>query len=131
MRQDIHRHFDSIAFDQAIGLLKHLNAPDKFTRLLAAFYAQGSRIFAAGPYQGDAWQHGFVRRVPQGCPLSPFLGAAVMPQWLYQVRLPGIGEAVYMDDRVLWVMRIKTSLGMGSNSLERGGKRIPWRSGAC
>ena len=102
LRQDIHRYFDSIDFEQGFAVLEHLRAPACVTRLLRTFYSRGSRIFAAGPFQGDDWQGGFRRGVLQGCPLSPLVGAAVMLPWLHQVRLPGIECAVYMDDRVLW-----------------------------
>ena len=102
LRQDIHRYFDSIDFEQGLAVLDHLRAPACVTRLIRTFYARGSRIFAVGPFQGDDWQRGFQRGVLQGCPLSPLVGAAVMLPWLHQVRLPGIECAVYMDDRVLW-----------------------------
>ena len=96
LRQDIHRYFDSIDFEQGLAVLDHLRAPASVTRLLRTFYARGSRIFAVGPFQGDDWQRGFQRGVLQGCPLSPLVGAAVMLPWLHQEC------AVYMDDRVLW-----------------------------
>ena len=102
LRQDIHRYFDSIDFEQGLAVLDHLRAPACVTRLLRTFYDRGSRIFAVGPFQGDAWQCGFQRGILQGCPLSPLVAAAVMLPWLHQVRLPGIECAVYMDDRVLW-----------------------------
>ncbi|CAJ1439524.1 unnamed protein product [Effrenium voratum] len=105
VRQDIHRFFDAIQVQQAIAVLSHLKAPPALVRLIDQFYLRGSRVFTSGAYHGSQWCKA-GRGILQGCPLSPMIAAAVMLPWTCAVQQPGLGCAVFVDDRVLWAQNV-------------------------
>ena len=106
VQQDVAGFFDSLGHDLTAKVLTHLRAPPELVRLFEFACRHGQRLFSLEGALGTQWQHP-TRGVPQGCPLSPLISAAVTHVWccytLGSNRDPSdkvIGYG-YIDDRLL------------------------------
>lgn len=87
-------------------MLRHLRAPDSLVRLFENCCRRSSRVFSLQGALGCEWVRP-ERGLPQGCPLSPVIAAAVSHCWAAYV----IGQDdpvtakvtghAYVDDRCL------------------------------
>jgi len=106
VQQDVSSFFDSLEYGLTARLLRHLRAPECFVRLFENYCTRSSRIFALqGALSGDWVRPG--RGLPQGCPLSPVIAAAVSHCWAAFVLRPQSARPAtvtghaYVDDRCL------------------------------
>ncbi|CAE7306648.1 unnamed protein product, partial [Symbiodinium sp. CCMP2456] len=106
VQQDVSSFFDSLEYGLTARLLRHLRATECFVRLFENYCTRSSRIFALqGALSGDWVRPG--RGLPQGCPLSPVIAAAVSHCWAAFVLRPQSARPAtvtghaYVDDRCL------------------------------
>ena len=106
VQQDIAGFFDALGHDLTAKVLTHLRAPPQLVRLFEFSCKHGQRLFSLEGALGSTWRHP-QRGLPQGCPLSPLISAAVTHAWYCYTlgsnkglldKLTGYG---YMDDRLL------------------------------
>ncbi|CAE7774466.1 unnamed protein product [Symbiodinium sp. CCMP2592] len=102
---DVKAFFDSIQWDSLSAVLQHLRFPLELLKLLLTFYKQSCRTFVCeGAYDGQRFVPS--QGIPQGCPFSPCLAAAIAHVWCKYV-LHGAHQHVsglnYMDDRLLFL----------------------------
>ena len=99
-QQDLAAFFDSIQWGALETILLHLRAPPELISILRAFYKNSSRIFVLdGAFSGD-WT-AQLTGIAQGCPLSPYLAAAVTHCWCELTITKGITGFGYLDDRTI------------------------------
>ena len=99
-QQDLAAFFDSIQWGALEIILMHLRAPPALISILRTFYQQSKRIFVLeGAFcsQWTAQKTGLA----QGCPLSPYLAAAVTHCWCELTIAKGISGFGYLDDRTI------------------------------
>ena len=106
LQMDVSAYFDSINHVTLRRTLEHLRFPSNLLDLLCSFYTSSSRVFSMSGVLNDRWSE-VTTGIPQGCPLSPVLSAAIAHVWRcystggpVQGRVSGIA---YIDDRTLWL----------------------------
>ena len=99
-QQDLAAFFDSIQWGALDTILLHLRAPPELISILSAFYKNSSRIFVLEGAFSDRWTTQLTG-IAQGCPLSPYLAAAVTHCWGELTIAKGITGFGYLDDRTL------------------------------
>ena len=99
-QQDLAAFFDSIQWGALETILLHLRAPPELISVLRTFYRQSKRIFVLEGAFSDCWT---TQRtgLAQGCPLSPYLAAAVTHCWCELTITRGISGFGYLDDRTI------------------------------
>ena len=101
---DVAAYFDSISTQLVSRTLEHLGAPVRLAPLLESFYRQAMRIFSFDGMITRKWCRPCLG-IPQGCPLSPCVAAAIAHTWAAYIRAgcPTVGIAAFMDDRTCWL----------------------------
>ena len=106
IQQDVAGFFDSLSHDITSQVLQHLRAPPELIRLFNFSCAHGQRLFSLEGALGTTWRRP-RRGLPQGCPLSPLISAAMTHVWCCftlgaqldcRAKVTGYG---YIDDRLL------------------------------
>ncbi|CAE7475726.1 L96 [Symbiodinium sp. CCMP2592] len=106
VQQDVAGFFDSLGHDLTAKVLQHLRAPPALVQLFQFACKHGQRLFSLEGALGATWRHP-GRGLPQGCPLSPLISAAVTHAWCCYTlgssreladKITGYG---YIDDRLL------------------------------
>ena len=106
IQQDVAGFFDSLSHDITSQVLQHLRAPPELVRLFNFSCAHGQRLFSLEGALGTTWRRP-RRGLPQGCPLSPLISAAMTHVWCCftlgaqldcRAKVTGYG---YIDDRLL------------------------------
>ena len=103
-QQDIAAFFDSLHWEVLETILIHLRAPSELLLVLRSFYLQSKRIFVLE----GAFSHEWTEQktgIAQGCPLSPYLAAAVTHCWGELVITEGISGFGYLDDRTILLQK--------------------------
>ena len=105
LQMDVSAYFDTINHITLRRTLEHLRFPSDLLELLS-FYTQSQRIFSMSGVLSDQWTD-VTTGIPQGCPLSPVLSAAIAHVWrCYCTGGPVQGQVsgiAYIDDRSLWL----------------------------
>ena len=99
-QQDLAAFFDSINWGALEMILWHLRAPQELITLLRVFYQQSERIFMLEGAFSSGWTTQLTG-LAQGCPLSPYLAAAVTHCWCELTITKGISGFGYLDDRTI------------------------------
>ena len=101
---DVAAYFDSISSQLVSKTLEHLGAPTELAPLLCSFYQQALRIFSFDGMLSNKWRQTCLG-IPQGCPLSPCVAAAIAHTWAAYIRAgcPSVGITAFMDDRTCWL----------------------------
>ena len=99
-QQDLAAFFDSIQWGALETILLHLRAPPELIAILGTFYRQSKRIFVLEGAFSDCWTTQLTG-LAQGCPLSPYLAAAVTHCWCELPITRGISGFGYLDDRAI------------------------------
>ena len=101
---DVAAYFDSISSQLVTKTLEHLGAPLRLAPLLCSFYQQALRIFSFDGMLSNKWRKTCLG-IPQGCPLSPCVAAAIAHIWAAYIRAgcPSVGITAFMDDRTCWL----------------------------
>ena len=99
-QQDLAAFFDSINWGALETILLHLRAPQELIAILRAFYQQSERIFVLEGAFSSEWTTQ-LNGIAQGCPLSPYLAAAVTHCWCELTITKGISGFGYLDDRAI------------------------------
>eukprot|EP00439_Symbiodinium_sp_Y106_P033647 s699_g4.t1 len=106
VQQDVSSFFDSLEYRLTARMLRHLRAPERLVALFENCCARSSRLFSLQGALGREWVKP-GRGLPQGCPLSPVIAAALSHCWAAYVlasenpcTAPVTGHA-YVDDRCL------------------------------
>ena len=101
---DVAAYFDSISSQLVTKTLDHLGAPVRLAPLLTSFYQQALRVFSFDGMLSRKWSRTCLG-IPQGCPLSPCVAAAVAHTWAAYIRegCPSVGITAFMDDRTCWL----------------------------
>ena len=101
---DVAAYFDSISSQLVTKTLEHLGAPLGLAPLLCSCYQQALRIFSFDGMLANRWRKTCLG-IPQGCPLSPCVAAAIAHIWAAYVRAgcPSVGITAFMDDRTCWL----------------------------
>ena len=106
LQMDVSAYFDTINHITLRRTLEHLRFPSDLLELLCSFYTQSQRIFSMSGVLSDQWTD-VTTGIPQGCPLSPVLSAAIAHVWrCYCTGGPVQGQVsgiAYIDDRSLWL----------------------------
>ena len=103
-QQDVAAFFDSLHWEVLEAVLHHLRAPVELMPILRSFYTQSKRIFVLE----GAFSHDWTEQttgIAQGCPLSPYLAAAVTHCWCELVITKGITGFGYLDDRAILLQK--------------------------
>ena len=80
VQQDVSSFFDSLEYRLTARMLRHLRAPERLVALFENCCARSSRLFSLQGALGREWVKP-ERGLPQGCPLSPVIAAAVSHCW--------------------------------------------------
>ena len=106
VQQDVSSFFDSLEHRTTARILRHLRAPTTLVTLFENYCDRSSRIFSMQGALSSGWVQP-ERGLPQGCPLSPVIAAAVSHCWAAFVlgqedplSAKVTGHA-YVDDRCL------------------------------
>ena len=99
-QQDLAAFFDSIQWGALETILMHLRAPPELLSILRIFYQQSKRIFVLEGAFSSHWTTQLTG-LAQGCPLSPYLAAAVTHCWCELALTKGISGFGYLDDRTI------------------------------
>lgn len=106
VQQDVSSFFDSLEYRLTARMLRHLRAPERLVALFENYCTRSSRLFSLQGALGREWVKP-ERGLPQGCPLSPVIAAAVSHCWAAYLlasenpcTAPVTGHA-YVDDRCL------------------------------
>ena len=99
-QQDLAAFFDSIQWGALEIILLHLRAPPELISILRTFYLQSKRIFVLEGAFSQSWTTQLTG-LAQGCPLSPYLAAAVTHCWCELTITRGISGFGYLDDRTI------------------------------
>ena len=106
LQMDVSAYFDTINHITLRRTLEHLRFPSDLLELLCSFYTKSQRIFSMNGVLSDQWTD-VTTGIPQGCPLSPVLSAAIAHVWrCYCTGGPVQGQVsgiAYIDDRSLWL----------------------------
>ena len=116
-QQDVAAFFDSLHWEVLEAVLRHLRAPSELLPILRSFYTQSKRIFVLE----GAFSHDWTEQktgIAQGCPLSPYLAAAVTHCWCELVITKGITGFGYLDDRTILLQK-GCSLDVLRDALQR------------
>ena len=105
---DASAYFDSISHVTLRRTLEHARFPPQLLDLLCNFYSHSERIFNFSGACSNQWTKTSIG-IPQGCPLSPMLSAAIARVWrCYCTGSQGQGKVsalAYIDDRTIWLRR--------------------------
>ncbi|CAE7637517.1 unnamed protein product [Symbiodinium pilosum] len=99
-QQDLAAFFDSIQWGALETILLHLRAPPELLSILSAFYKNSGRIFVLEGAFSSGWTSQLTG-IAQGCPLSPYLAAAVTHCWCELTITQGLTGFGYLDDRTI------------------------------
>ena len=102
VQQDVAGYFDCLEHHLVDRVLRHLRAPPGMVSVLADFYQKGQRIFKLEGALGSSWRRP-TRGIPQGCPFSPVISAALTHIWSVFVVHSGIDGMGFIDDRSMWL----------------------------
>ena len=103
-QQDVAAFFDSLHWEVLEAILHHLRARAELLPILRSFYMQSKRIFVLEGAFSHAWTEQ-TTGIAQGCPLSPYLAAAVTHCWCELVITKGITGFGYLDDRTILLQK--------------------------
>ena len=103
-QQDVASFFDSLHWEVLEAVLHHLRAPPELLPILRSFYMQSKRIFVLEGAFSQEWADQKTG-IAQGCPLSPYLAAAVTHCWCELVICKGISGFGYLDDRTILLQK--------------------------
>ena len=99
VQQDVAGYFDCLEHHLVDRVLRHLRAPPGMVSVLADFYQKGQRIFKLEGALGSSWRRP-TRGIPQGCPFSPVISAALTHIW--SVFVVGLGFRVWGLEFRVW-----------------------------
>ena len=116
-QQDLAAFFDSINWGALETILLHLRAPPELLAILRTFYAHSQRIFVLEGAFSSQWTTQLTG-LAQGCPLSPYLAAAVTHCWCELTITKGISGFGYLDDRTI-LLQQGFSLEVLRNALQK------------
>ena len=106
VQQDVAGFFDSLDPAHVTLVLQHLRAPEPLVNLIRSTCQHSSRLFALQGALGSDWRSP-GRGLPQGCPLSPTVAAAISHVWTaYTLQIATqvpqqIDGYAYVDDRCI------------------------------
>ena len=103
VQEDLSKYFDGIGVSDMLLTLRRLGAPRQLAALLEDFHRNHHRVFSFEGLVGG-WRR-ITCGVPQGCPLSPLVGGALMAVWSAVVEQGHVGvvdSSSYVDDRLMW-----------------------------
>ena len=103
-QQDLAAFFDSISWGALETILLHLRAPPQLIQILRVFYLQSKRIFVLEGAFSSQWTEQLTG-LAQGCPLSPYMAAAVTHCWCELTISQGISGFGYLDDRTILLQK--------------------------
>ena len=103
-QQDLAAFFDSINWGALETILLHLRAPPQLIPIMRAFYQQSKRIFVLEGAFSSQWTEQLTG-LAQGCPLSPYMAAAVTHCWCELTITKGISGFGYLDDRTILLQK--------------------------
>ena len=126
VQQDVSGYFDCLEHELTCAVLRHLRAPEPFVALFEHVCSSSTRIFCLQGAWSETWIHP-RRGLPQGCPLSPLVSAAMTHAWACwvfgssvspQSPINGLG---YIDDRLL-LLRANHEIAALRSAVSRSGQ---------
>ena len=126
IQQDVSGYFDCLEHELTCAVLRHLRAPEPFVALFEYVCSSSTRIFCLQGAWSETWIHP-RRGLPQGCPLSPLVSAAMTHAWACwvfgssvspQSPINGLG---YIDDRLL-LLRANHEITALRSAVSRSGQ---------